>query len=244
MSRRVAAPVLLLLAAAVSLAAVFAVQRIESGGGPLAEPWASTYFSPNGDHTDDLARVRFTTKRAERVTVRVVDSAGHTVATLTANERVDGKRELRWDGTTTAGDAAPEGTYRIRITRSGDDRVYSPTRPTVLDITPPIGRLDRATYTNGELRGLALLEPDTRLEIVDSTGAPLEDLRAFLPNPDAHSAQPVGPPIADTVPVRFTVPLDLSEHPLDTLGIFAVDLAGNRTDLRTADGAPTIAVID
>ena len=244
MSRRVVAPVLLLLAAAVSIAAVFAVQRIESRGGPLSEPSASTYFSPDGDGVFDEAEVRFTTRSPQRVDVDVVDARGSVVRSITRDLEVDGPRELTWDGTDEDGELVAEGEYRFRIRIAGDDRSYSPTQSTVLDVTVPTGRLDRWTWQDGELRGLTLLEPDTRLEVVDADGEPLEAMRAFLPRQSARSAQPEGPRPAGTIPVRFTVPLDRDAYPLDSIGIDAVDLAGNRLELRAAADAPPIAVLE
>jgi hypothetical protein len=244
MPRRVVAPVLLLLAATLALAAVFAVQRIESRGGPLAQPWASAAFSPNGDGEADVAQVRFTTRGPEVVTVVVVDDSGRPVRTIARDRRVDGPTNLEWDGRDDDGEPLDEGTFRIRITRSGDDRTYSPTLPTMLDVTPPVGRLDRATWEGGELRGLALLEPDARLVVVDADGTELEELRAFRPNASARSAQPEGRRIAGTVPVRFTVPVDATVVDLDSLAIVAVDRAGNRLDLLKAADAPTIRVLD
>jgi hypothetical protein len=236
--------VLLLLAAACSIAAVFAVHRIESSGGPLAEPSASTYFSPDGDGVQDVAEVRFTTQRPERVTVVIVDERGRTVRTLLDDERIDGPHEVEWDGADDAGATVAEGEYRVRISRAGDSRNYAPTRPTVVDVTPPIGRLDRATWELGELRGLALLEPDVRLEALSNFGTVLEGMRAFRPRPGARSARPEGPELTGTVAVRFTVPLESGTVPFNEVRLEAVDRAGNRTALLPADGAPNIEVLD
>jgi hypothetical protein len=244
MSRRVVAPVLLLLAAAASLAAVFQVQHIESRGGPLSQPSASTYFSPNGDGVQDEAEIRFTTRQPETVSITIVDSTGATVRHLLRDERIDGPHELTWDGRDDDGSLVDEGSYRIRIRRAGDPRTYSPTRPTVVDVTAPIGRLDRATWQDGQLRGLALLGEHEQLHVLDADGEELGDLLSFHPNPDATSAQPVGPAVPGTKPVRFTVAVDLATDPIATLGIVVVDLAGNRRDLLAGPDAPTIAIDD
>lgn len=244
MSRRVVAPLLLLLASALSLLAVFAVQRVESRGGPLSEPSASTFFSPDGDGVQDEAEVRFTTRRPELVSVDILDEYGRLVRRLVDRVRVDGPRELRWDGLDDDGQVVAEGAYRVELRRDGDSRTYSPARPIVVDVTEPVARLDRATWEAGELRGLALLEPDVPLEVLDHAGEPLEAIVAFRPRPDARSAQPEGPRPPGTVPVRFTVPLDLSATPIGSLRIDAVDRAGNRTRILPRNGAPTIRVLD
>jgi hypothetical protein len=234
--------VLLLVAAAVSIAAVFAVQRIESGGGPFAEPWATPFISPDGDGVQDTAEVRFTTERAERVTVAVTDDEGVVLRTLARDEPVDGRHVLEWDGTDDDGRRVPEGTYRIQLTRAGDSRRYTPPRPIEVDVTPPLGRLDSATWYRGKLGGLALLEPGALIEARGPDGAPLEDLRSIVPRASARSAQPLGPRIAGTRAVRFFVPLDRGVVPLDALRLDAVDRAGNRLDLLAGPEAPKIAV--
>lgn len=224
MSRRVLAPVLLLLAAACSVAAVFAVHRIESRGGPLAQPSATTYFSPNGDGVQDEAEVRFTTRQPERVTVEVEDERGIRVTTLAADELVDGEVRHSWDGGgVNDGATVADGTYRFIITRAGDDRTYSPTTPTVVDTDAPIGILDRATLELGELRGLALLGVGERLEVFERQGSKVSGIRQFAANPDSAGARPSREAPRGTNPIRFTV--SLAGTPLR---IDVVDLAGNR----------------
>ncbi len=222
MSRRVIAPVLLLLAAACSIAAVFAVHRIESRGGPLSQPSATTYFSPNGDGVQDVAEVRFTTRQPEDATVIVLDTSDGSRAATILDERVDGETTLTWDGTID-GRRAPDGEYEFLIRRAGDSRAYSPTRPTVVDTTDPIGILDRATLELGELRGLAMLGDGERLEVFGIDGDAIEGLRQFAPNPDAAGARPSRPAPDDTIPIRFTVSLEATPERIDV-----VDLAGNR----------------
>ena len=224
MSRRVLAPVLLLLAAACSIAAVFAVHRIESRGGPLAQPSASTFFSPNGDDVQDVANVRFTTRQPERVTVEVVDLDTGERIDLRNSARVDGETTVEWDGTTSNGSRASDGEYRFSIRRTGDSRSYSPTKPTVLDTVAPIGILDRATLELGKLRGLAFLGPNEQLEVFERGSAdPIEGMRQFAANPDSKGAQPTRTPPPGTFPVRFTVAVAGTPLRIDV-----VDLAGNR----------------
>lgn len=224
MSRRVLAPVLLLLAAACSIAAVFAVHRIESRGGPLSQPSATTYFSPDGDGVQDVAELRFTTRRPERVTVDVIDlDSGTRVARLRDDARVDGETVVTWDGTGADGSSLRDGEYRFRIRRADDSRAYSPTRPTVIDTAIPIGVLDRATLELGELRGLAMLGEGERLEVFGRDGAEVEGLRQFRPDPGARSAQSVNDAPEGTFPVRFTIALDGTPLRIDV-----VDRAGNR----------------
>ncbi len=225
MSRRYVAPALLLLAAALSLAAVFAVHRIEARGGPLSQPSATTYFSPNDDGVQDTAEVRFTTRQPEVVTVDVVDARDELVVRLAKDERVDGETRFEWDGRDGDGELVPEGPYRIWITRGGDDRVYAPIADTVVDVTRPVGVLDRATLELGELRGLAFLAEGETLEVFRrGEDEPVLGGRQFRPAPGAEGAQPEqATPPADAFAVRFTVSLDGAPERIDV-----VDLAGNR----------------
>ncbi len=226
MSRRVLAPVLLLLAAACSVAAVFAVHRIEATGGPLSQPSASTFFSPDGDGVQDEAEVRFTTRQPERITVDVVTLAGDRVARLVSGARIDGSRTFTWDGRRDDGELADEGAYRFRISRAGDERRYSPTTTTTLDVTPPIGILDRATLELGELRGLAMLGEGETLEVFQrGSDEPIDEgMRQFRPNPGSRGAQSQRTAPKDTFPVRFTVSLAGAPERIDV-----VDKAGNRS---------------
>lgn len=223
MSRRVLAPVLLLLAAACSIAAVFAVHRIEARGGPLSQPSATTFFSPNGDGVQDEANVRFTTRQPERVTVQVTNLDTGDQVTLADDERVEGETTIEWDGTDQSGETLPDGDYRFSIRRAGDSRSYSPTKPTVLDSVAPIGILDRATLELGELRGLAMLGPNEKLVVFAADGDEVRGIRQFRPNPQSRGAQPTRRAPRGAVAVRFTVALEGTPSRIDV-----VDLAGNR----------------
>jgi hypothetical protein len=217
--------VLLLLAAACSVAAVFAVHRIEAKGGPLAEPSATTYFSPNGDGVQDEAELRFTTREPEVVRARVINLETNDEIFLLDDERVDGETRVEWDGMTEEGTRAPDGRYRFLVLLDGGSRGYAPTKPTVLDTRAPIGILDRATLELGELRGLAMLGDGEELEVFARGGGddPVEGMRQFRPNPQSRGAQPQRTAPKDTFPVRFTVSLDGAPERIDV-----VDKAGNR----------------
>lgn len=243
MNRTVIAPAVLLLSSILAIGTIFAVHKIEAPGGPLAQPWASAWFSPNGDNYADTALIRFTAKRHERITIAVIDSHGKTIKHLVENQTIKGPTQIEWDGSTDAGKDAPEGTYTVQITRAGDERSYAPVRPITLDLTPPRGRLDRATWEDGKLRGLALLEPNTRLAIFDGQHHELPQMRSFYPLEGARSAQPEGPKAPGTLPVRFTIPIDKDKHDLSVLSFYAIDKAENRTNLQNVGDAPTIKVL-
>jgi hypothetical protein len=219
---------LLLLAAAFAVAAVFAVHRIEAAGGPLSEPYATRAYAPGGDKR---AIIRFSTHRMERVTLYVVDAHGRRVRTLLDDERVDGPRIEHWDGRDDHGAIVRDGTYEAQLTRRGDDRVYEPAHPIVIDTTPPRGRLDAWSLSDGVLRGIALLEPGVHLRAELRDGRQLVRLHAWKPSPGSRSAQVTGPHPAGTDAVRFATRVD-ADVTLDDIRLFAVDLAGNERRLR------------
>lgn len=243
MSRRIVAPVLLLLASALSIAMVFVVHEIESAGGPLSQPSAiPPHFSPNGDGVQDAVEISFTTKRPERITVEVRGPGGRVVDRLLDGARVDGERAVTWDGT-----GARPGEYRVVIRRDGDDREYQPVDPVVLDVTPPRGEIVRARVSDdGRVSGVALLEPGTDVIALDADGDRLAGRTIAPPNPDAESARP-GRPVPRGLGV-FLWYFDLGDVDFEDLdGPYAQDLAGNRTELhmavalRPAAGGVTIA---
>lgn len=220
MSRRIVAPILLLIAAAFSIAAVFAVHEIEAAGGPLSEPSAvPPFFSPDGDGVQDEVEISFTTKRPERITVEIRSSDGELVRSLMGHERVDGEHSVSWDGR-----GAAEGAYRAVITRAGDPREYETTERIVVDTTPPHGRIERTSIVGERLTGLALLEPGADLVFLADDGDELEGRVFAPPNPDAASAQPGGP-----VPEGLEVRLWYVEGMPDE--ILLRDRAGNQSPL-------------
>ena len=233
MSTRVLAPLVLFLAAACSAAAVFAVQRIESGIGPFNEPYASQYLSPNGDGVRDTGSIRFTTKHPERVTITLEDDSGHVVKTIRRNARFDGSvPNLTWTGTSDDGVQLPDGTYRVVITRAGDRRHYGPAKPTIVDTRPLRAMLAVARRRGDNLGGLVFTEPgigDAYLELADGSrrtpafSTPRQDAAASLPD-----QRPTG-----LVSVRFR--LDHAAR-LNLRGarFVIVDLAGNPTPLPLA----------
>ncbi|MCW2928319.1 MAG: hypothetical protein JWM86_2287 [Thermoleophilia bacterium] len=230
MSRRIVAPLLLLLAAACSLAAVFGVHRIESSGGPVSEPFASRFH-------EGRAQIRFTTREPEDITLTIRDARGRTVATLLEDTRIDGPtKPLYWDGTDDRGARVPDGEYRVRITRAGDPRSYGPARPIVVDATPPRSRLDKLAYVDGELRGLVVTEPRAVIVVEDSSGARVRGVRSWVPKDGTVAARTTRPVPAGSLVIRFSVPPQDPASMGSGPTIYAIDAAGNRTRLHGAAG--------
>jgi len=226
-SKRTLVPVVLLIAAACSLAAVFGVQRIESRRATFGEPYAARFFSPNGDGRQDKAEVRFTMAHSGRVTIRIRDAKGDVVRTL-PTFRASGGEQLDWDGRDDVGDVVADGTYDVRLTRAGERREYAPTEPVRVETTPPVAVIDRATIREGAFIGLAALEEGATLVFEDTDGEVLENVRVWRPAPGTESGTFERTPPRGTIPVRFKAPLAIDP---DDLRIYAEDRSGNRKQL-------------
>jgi hypothetical protein len=228
-----------LAAAIASLAAVFAIQRIEASGGPLAEPYGTQFFSPNGDGLRDEAEIRFNAHGEHRATIRVLNADGDVVRTLFRDRRVRGPKFYTWDGRTDHGEIAPDGTYTFEISLDGGRRTYSPSVPTVLDTSPVRVRLDRPEYRDGVLTGLLVTnEPKLRLyastrDAEDPAAAAhaVPGMRIWTPNAGTVSGRPTKPARAGEAVLRFAVPL---ADPSKLKSLFAEDRAENRTSLHLA----------
>jgi hypothetical protein len=122
--------------------AFFVAQRLKSSPSVVQGYRAYPYFSPNQDGRNERAVVRFRLKRADRVTVTVVDTDGDAVRELlsrrTAAYRVV---RARWDGRDDGGTRAPDGRYRYRITLQEQGRSIVFPRSVDLDTTPPRPRV-------------------------------------------------------------------------------------------------------
>jgi hypothetical protein len=226
----------LFAAAVLSVAAVFAVHRIEAGGGPLSEPYATQFFAPRpgGDPDRRQATIRFVTKQTEQldVVVRRCDTGAIVRHLWRDRRRPKGDQFVKWDGTRDHGGTVPDGCYRIDIRRLGDDRVYEPAKETYVDTKDPIAVVDRSAIKDGVWNGLIFTEAGVRLEYRTPSGEPLDrdDIQArIFPARKHHSsgtAKFITPP-AGSLAYRFSVRVD--EHP--RLLVTAVDNAGNATDL-------------
>jgi hypothetical protein len=111
--------------------------QVSAGRTPELHPGLPTVFSPVCNCPTDVARLGITLRHADRVTVTVRDSAGHTVATL-AKDSLRGARAPQhwlWHGRTDAGRLVPDGVYKPSITLGG--RTYEFANKMTVDTQPP-----------------------------------------------------------------------------------------------------------
>ncbi len=114
-----AAFVLLVVA---SFAAFFVAQRLKSAPQVARITGVTQHFSPNGDGSQDRARIRLKIARDDDVTVTMVDAAGTEVRRIATDLQVreDVPVTVEWDGADDAGTTVPDGFYNVRVSlRSG-----------------------------------------------------------------------------------------------------------------------------
>jgi hypothetical protein len=140
-----------------TFAAFFVAQRLKNAPGVIQQLKIDTngkgsqIFSPNRDGRRDRVRFSLLLKKADHVTLTIVDTDGDPVRTLVDDRPLRAYQRLGlpgipWDGRDGDGRMAPDGRYRLRITLRDQGRavVYptsilkdtQPPRPTVLSIGP------------------------------------------------------------------------------------------------------------
>jgi hypothetical protein len=137
---KLAAIVFAVLALA-TFGAFFVAQRLKHNpAAVLGFHRAPAVFSPNNDGRFDDVRLTFAIKKADDVTVDIVDHTGEPIRRLVSDRHLDAYRKiptLHWDGRTDAGKIAPDGVYRVRVILRSQDRSVTVPKSFVLDTTPP-----------------------------------------------------------------------------------------------------------
>jgi flagellar hook assembly protein FlgD len=165
-------------------------QAVAAIGQPkIYDPTASDLvISPNGDGLQDSTTLGFTTSQPASWGFAVQDAAGDTVASFTGTGT---SAAATWRGKDDAGNALPDGTYKVVATAStADGQARAAVLYVVLDTTPPSlrsaavspepfspngdGADDRAT-----LRYAPSEACSARVRVLDSTGAVVRTLSAW-----------------------------------------------------------------
>ncbi|MCW2996641.1 MAG: hypothetical protein JWN65_190 [Solirubrobacterales bacterium] len=131
------------LLVASTFAAFFVAQRLKHDPSPVPGYTATPVFSPNGDGRKDAQRINFKLRRADDVTIDVIDGRGDVVHKLVDDRFLKAYTPTRftWDGRTAGGRLAPDGRYRMRITLRREGRSLVLPESFVLDTTPPVVRV-------------------------------------------------------------------------------------------------------
>jgi len=115
-----------LLGLLVATAAAFAItEHLKLIRSPVRGVVVSKFFSPTCACGQSKASVRVKLRRPDRVTVTIVDSGHHTVATVASAPVPPGQAvTFRWGGHTDAGTRAPDGIYYPEITLAKGNHSY------------------------------------------------------------------------------------------------------------------------
>jgi hypothetical protein len=136
-----------LLGLLVATAAAFAItEHLKLEKSPIygtkifsLQPGKPALFSPvcGSGCLTRFARVGLKLRRTGRVTVTIVDSDGHTVATIAPNVLMQARqpKTFRWDGETSGGTVAPDGVYYPVVALPGHQ--YKFINRITLDTVPP-----------------------------------------------------------------------------------------------------------
>jgi hypothetical protein len=133
------APAALIAALLVATSAAFVVtEQLKLTRNPIVAPRVDKLFSPVCDCATDTASITFRLRKADRVTVDVIDSQGNLVREL-ARRRPQGRGAVSyvWDGRDGEGHVVAEGSYRPRVHLDRARRTIVMPNPIRVDVTPP-----------------------------------------------------------------------------------------------------------
>ena len=133
------APAVLVAALLVATTAAFVVtEKLKLTRNPIVGPRVVKLFSPLCDCATSTASISFRLRRADRVTLDVIDSHGNVVREL-ARRRPQGRASVSyvWDGRDAGGQVVPEGSYRPRVHLDRARRTIVMPNPMRVDVTAP-----------------------------------------------------------------------------------------------------------
>jgi hypothetical protein len=120
--------------------AFFLAQRLKNEPSVVKGFRRVAIFSPNGDGVKDRSRVSFYLKKADDVSVDIVDDRRTLVRSLLDDRHLAARQRLRglvWDGRDDQGNVVPDGLYTVRVTLRREGRAVFLPAPITVDDTPP-----------------------------------------------------------------------------------------------------------
>jgi hypothetical protein len=132
-------PAALVATLLVATSAAFVVtEKLKLTRNPIVGPTVDKVFSPVCECSTGSAVIRFRLRRADRVSVAIIDRKGDVVREL-ARSRAQGRAPVSyvWDGRDTEGGVVREGTYRPRVHLDEQRRTIVMPNPIRVDTTPP-----------------------------------------------------------------------------------------------------------
>ena len=111
---------------------------------PILSVSVDKVFSPTCDCATDQAWVRFRIRKADTLTLAVVDAHGTVVRTLLGPERAKkGLVVATWDGRDEGAQVVPDGRYRPRVHLKREHRTIVLPNPIEVDTKPPVVKIAR-----------------------------------------------------------------------------------------------------
>jgi hypothetical protein len=114
-------------------------ERLKLEPVPITKTKVTRTFSPVcGCKKTSQATIAFRLRRADSVTLIILDTRRRDVRVLASSQRLGaGKHHFVWNGRTAAGQIAPDGTYRVRVELARKGRTINLPNLIVLDTVPP-----------------------------------------------------------------------------------------------------------
>lgn len=125
-----------------TVAAFFVAAKIKNTPSIIQSVRHSTLLSPNGDGALDSVGFSLRLKKADHVTITIVDADGDPVRTVLDDRKLGAYKnlpgsEVRWDGRDAKGKVVADGRYRVRITLRDQGRTVIDTTSITVDTSPP-----------------------------------------------------------------------------------------------------------
>ncbi len=157
MSARIGRVVVVVGLLAATVAAFAVAEHVKLERSPIIDPRADRIFSPVC-RCPGLASISFRLRRADRLTIGIVDGGGQLRRTLVSNRRFGrGRVDLVWDGRDDRGHVVADGSYRPRVRFVGPGRTIVLENRIRVDTTPPrlqvLGVHPRTFSPDGDHRG-------------------------------------------------------------------------------------------
>ena len=124
-------------------AAAFAVtEGLKLEPSPITGTSPAIVFSPLCECPKDAAEVQLGLRKADRLTITIVDTDGNAVRQLVERARFPrGRQSFVWNGRTDSGALAPDGAYRPRVHFARARQTIVLPNPIRIDTTPPVTTL-------------------------------------------------------------------------------------------------------
>ena len=218
-------PTVLVVVLIVATAGAFArTELLKLETNPVSGPRVDKQFSPVCRCPSDRAHISFRLRRADHLSLSIVDSGGHTVTKLVDDRALRaGRVSFVWNGRDGQGHVVPQGSYRPKLELARHHRTIVLPDPIRVDTTPPKVRIVSA--------GPLVVSPDGdgRADGVHVTYTVSEPAIAILLVDGKQRVRTLHRPLHGVVSWFGRI----GGHPLPpgvhSVRLVAVDEAGNRT---------------